>query len=80
MLIRAKDALGQDKLKSSIIQMVRMYFLLFAFGPNASGIALQHGGFVPGEWLAEGSRRKEKKRLTFLRPKVKNFNSFTPND
>ena len=61
MLIRAKDALGQDKLKSSIIQMVRMYFLLFAFGPNASGIALQHGGFVPGEWLAQGSRRKEKK-------------------
>ena len=49
MLIRAKDALGQDKLKSSIIQMVRMYFLLFAFGPNAYGIALQRGGFVPGE-------------------------------
>ena len=69
MLIRAKDALGQDKLKSSIIQMVRMYFLLFAFGPNAFGIALQRGGFVPGEWLAQGSRRKEKKKVNIFTTK-----------
>ena len=45
---RAKVALGQDKQKTYII--LNGNFLCLSC-PSAT-FALQHGGFVPGEWLA----------------------------